>query len=271
MDSVMDDNRLLTLASNKRIQLKPSMRLVFELRDLRFASPATVSRAGIVFITEGKQWNSFVQSWIDKREDTPERKAILSGLFNHYVPETLKDLKKNFQHLTPTFDFNLVQSLCFILDGLLTPEIIPKTSQDDKRLFETYFVFLHPPSRQRVPRLAHGGAHLLHRAGQVRGVAGARERASVRGPAGVARGHDGVPEARQGRRQEVLQGLGHVAVVPRHAHHLSRGNVPDIANKPATGAQNNVLLNHIPASPYPTMLMLVHAAFQRVHTDELRP
>ena len=66
MNSVMDDNKLLTLASNERITLKPTMRLIFEIRDLRFATPATVSRAGILFIsdTEGSQWRSYVKSWI---------------------------------------------------------------------------------------------------------------------------------------------------------------------------------------------------------------
>jgi dynein heavy chain len=47
MNSVMDDNKLLTLASNERITLKPYMRLIFEIRDLKYATPATVSRAGI--------------------------------------------------------------------------------------------------------------------------------------------------------------------------------------------------------------------------------
>ena len=52
MNSVMDDNKLLTLASNERIPLKPHMKMLFEIRDLRFASPATVSRAGILYISD---------------------------------------------------------------------------------------------------------------------------------------------------------------------------------------------------------------------------
>ena len=52
MNSVMDDNKILTLASNERIPLKAHMRMIFEIRDLRFASPATVSRAGILFISD---------------------------------------------------------------------------------------------------------------------------------------------------------------------------------------------------------------------------
>ena len=46
MNSVMDDNRLLTLASNERIRLLGNMKLLFEIRDLLYASPATVTRAG---------------------------------------------------------------------------------------------------------------------------------------------------------------------------------------------------------------------------------
>jgi len=66
MNSVMDDNKMLTLASNERIPLKPHMRLIFEIRDLRFATPATVSRAGILYIStdDGTQWQSLIQSWV---------------------------------------------------------------------------------------------------------------------------------------------------------------------------------------------------------------
>jgi dynein heavy chain len=64
MNSVMDDNKILTLASNERIPLKPQMRMIFEIRDLKFATPATVSRAGILYISDvgGAQWKSSVKS-----------------------------------------------------------------------------------------------------------------------------------------------------------------------------------------------------------------
>jgi dynein heavy chain len=58
---VMDDNRLLTLPSNERIRLLPHMKLIFEIRDLKFATPATATRAGILYISEGKQWHNMVQ------------------------------------------------------------------------------------------------------------------------------------------------------------------------------------------------------------------
>ncbi len=66
MNSVMDDNRLLTLPSNERIRLLPHMKMIFEIRDLKYATPATATRAGTLYISEGEQWNNMVQSWIQK-------------------------------------------------------------------------------------------------------------------------------------------------------------------------------------------------------------
>lgn len=76
MNSVMDDNKILTLASNERIPLLSHMRMLFEIRDLKFASPATVSRAGILYIsdTAGYQWRSYYKSWIDARSYDEETK-----------------------------------------------------------------------------------------------------------------------------------------------------------------------------------------------------
>lgn len=44
LNTVMDDNKILTLASNERIALTPTMRLIFEISNLRTATPATVTR-----------------------------------------------------------------------------------------------------------------------------------------------------------------------------------------------------------------------------------
>lgn len=77
MNSVMDDNKILTLANNERIPLKPHMRMLFEIRDLRFATPATVSRAGILYISDdsGYQYRAYIKSWIkNKFSDDKEEK-----------------------------------------------------------------------------------------------------------------------------------------------------------------------------------------------------
>lgn len=50
LNSVLDDNRLLTLPSGWRIQFGPNVNFLFETSDLLHASPATVSRMGIIFL-----------------------------------------------------------------------------------------------------------------------------------------------------------------------------------------------------------------------------
>ena len=50
--------QVLTLASNERVPLTPSMRLMFEIGHLKAATPATVSRAGILFVNPSDLgWN----------------------------------------------------------------------------------------------------------------------------------------------------------------------------------------------------------------------
>jgi hypothetical protein len=69
MNTVMDDNKMLTLASNERIPLTPSMRLLLEINHMVHCSPATVSRGGVIFVNaEDVGWKPVVDSWIEKLE-----------------------------------------------------------------------------------------------------------------------------------------------------------------------------------------------------------
>ncbi|TPX70381.1 hypothetical protein SpCBS45565_g01824 [Spizellomyces sp. 'palustris'] len=139
LNTVMDDNKMLTLASNERIPLKPNMRLIFEIGDLKYATPATVSRAGILYLnTTDLGWNPFVQSWLDKREDAAE-KSNLSVLFDRYVNTCLEACRSGRFKMASVEEFSMVVTLCNLLEGLLTPQNTPKGC--DKEWFEIYFVF----------------------------------------------------------------------------------------------------------------------------------
>ena len=52
MNTVLDDSMTLCLSNGERIKLKPVMRMLFEVQDLSQASPATVSRCGMVYIDQ---------------------------------------------------------------------------------------------------------------------------------------------------------------------------------------------------------------------------
>lgn len=46
LNSVLDDNKLLTLPNGERLSIPPNVRIMFEVQDLKYATLATVSRCG---------------------------------------------------------------------------------------------------------------------------------------------------------------------------------------------------------------------------------
>ena len=52
LNSVLDDNKLLTLPNGERLGIPPNLRIMFEVEHLKFATLATVSRCGMIWFSE---------------------------------------------------------------------------------------------------------------------------------------------------------------------------------------------------------------------------
>lgn len=84
LNSVLDDNRLLTLPSGWRIQFQPNVNFIFETHDLSHASPATVSRMGIISLCEDSvDIKSLIQSYILRWSE--EQKLNLAQFMDDYL------------------------------------------------------------------------------------------------------------------------------------------------------------------------------------------
>ena len=69
MNSLLDDNRVLTLLDGNRINLKSNVKILFEVDELNQASPATVSRCGMLFVDKNElTWKSVRTSWILEKD-----------------------------------------------------------------------------------------------------------------------------------------------------------------------------------------------------------
>ncbi|XJO78526.1 hypothetical protein BDV3_002952 [Batrachochytrium dendrobatidis] len=107
LNSVLDDNRLLTMPNGERIQFGPNINFIFETHNLNFASPATVSRMGMIYLSdETLDINVLVNSWIEK-EAEPLRVALM-GWIKTYFYQSIIWIRQNCEMAVETTKAGLV-------------------------------------------------------------------------------------------------------------------------------------------------------------------
>ncbi|XP_032809855.2 dynein axonemal heavy chain 3-like isoform X2 [Petromyzon marinus] len=123
MNTVLDDNKKLCLMSGEIIQMTPHQNMIFEVLDLEQASPATVSRCGMIYMEPTDLgWQPLVQSWL--RTELPaalsqQHRATVKLLFEWLLPACLEYGEKQCRAVVKTSRMHVTASLLSLYSCLL--------------------------------------------------------------------------------------------------------------------------------------------------------
>jgi dynein heavy chain len=125
MNTVLDDNKTLCLANGERIRLTKQMNMVFEVNDLAVASPATVSRCGMVYLEEVHLgWRHVARSWAERLEERLDAKHCdrILELLERVIDPTIAVIRSRCREYVGSTNIGAVMGLLNLLDSLLVPE-----------------------------------------------------------------------------------------------------------------------------------------------------
>nr|CAH7757605.1 unnamed protein product [Callosobruchus chinensis] len=137
LNTVLDDNKMLCLANSERIKLTQWVHMVFEVQDLAQASPATVSRCGMVYVdSEELKWLPYVKTWLQKLSENlinQEMKEFMLSLFEYAVENGFIFLKKNCQFSIHQVEVSKAKMICSLIESFLKmPGAMEKIGEKSK-------------------------------------------------------------------------------------------------------------------------------------------
>ncbi|CAB3256562.1 unnamed protein product [Arctia plantaginis] len=139
LNSVLDDNKTLTLANGDRISMALNSKLVFEPDNVDNASPATVSRMGMVFLSSSVlKWQPILEGWLKTR---PQKEAeVLRSSFNKVYDEVHVYVQQKLPAKMKLLEAIYVKQCIDVLTGLLQIEVPGGKTHTDRHL-ERLFIF----------------------------------------------------------------------------------------------------------------------------------
>ena len=137
LNSVLDDNKSLTLANGDRISMSPNCKIIFEPHNIDNASPATVSRNGMVYMSSsGLNWKPLVEGWILRERHASEKEPLMK-LFECSFPAVYAFFSISLTTKMDVLECMLVTQMCNLLSGLLPS----KEAREPSKHYEKIYVF----------------------------------------------------------------------------------------------------------------------------------
>lgn len=133
LNTVLDDNKKLCLTSGEVMQMSSVMSMIFEVMDLQQASPATVSRCGMIYIEPHVLgWRPAVTSWGISANPVwrENHEAVINAMIDWFFEISLDFTKRKCNVTLQAGQINQITSTLNLIEMFMNDAVEENDSQD---------------------------------------------------------------------------------------------------------------------------------------------